>query len=79
MAGQLAAAGLTETDGGVTRLTPPACALRAEVLAESAKVTGPLLATLDRADVETTIRTLDEITRLARRIPARRRTTEDDT
>ncbi len=51
LAGQLAAAGLTETDGGVTRLTPAGRALRAEVLAESAKITGPLLATLDPADV----------------------------
>ena len=63
----------------MTRLTPAGRALREEVLAESAKITGPLLATLDRADVETTIRTLEEITRLARGIPARRRSTEEDT
>lgn len=79
LAGQLTAAGLTENEGGVTRLTPAGRALREEVLAESAKITGPLLATLDRADVQTTIRTLDEITRLARGIPARRRSTEEDT
>ena len=79
LAGQLAAAGLTESDGGVTRLTPAGRALREGVLADSAKITGPLLATLDRADVETTIRTLEEITRLARRIPARPRATQDDT
>jgi len=79
LAGQLAAAGLTESDGGVTRLTPAGRALREGVLADSAKITGPLLATLDQADVETTIRTLEEITRLARRIPARPRTTQDDT
>ena len=32
----------------------------------SAKVTGPMLATIDRADLDTTIRTLEKITRLAR-------------
>ena len=42
-------------------------------LAEGA---GPLLATLDRDDVATTIRTLNEITRRARGIPARHVTTE---
>ena len=37
----------------------------------------PMLATLDRDDLETTVRTLDEITRRARGIPARPTTTED--
>jgi hypothetical protein len=32
----------------------------------SAQVTGPMLATIDRADLDTTIRTLQEITRRAR-------------
>ena len=41
------------------------------------KITGPLLAALDRDDVETTIRTLQEITRRARGIPVRRTTTEE--
>jgi DNA-binding MarR family transcriptional regulator len=71
LAGQLAAAGLTETAGGLTRLTPAGRALREGVLADSAKLTGPLLATLDRDDVQVTIRTLEEITRLARGLPAR--------
>src|SRR5689334_3133150 len=66
LAVQLAAAGLTETAGGLTRLTPAGHALRDGILAESAAVTGPLLATLDPADVEVTIRTLGEITRLVR-------------
>ena len=35
------------------------------VLAASAKVTGPMLATIDRADLDTTVRTLEKITRLA--------------
>jgi DNA-binding MarR family transcriptional regulator len=66
---QLEAAGLTETTGGLTRLTPAGHALRDGILAESAAVTGPLLATLDRADLEVTIRTLGEITRLVRGVP----------
>jgi hypothetical protein len=37
-----------------------------EVLAASAKVTGPMLAIIDRADLDTTIRTLEKITTLAR-------------
>ena len=36
------------------------------MLAASAKITGPMLATIDRDDLETTVRTLDEITRRAR-------------
>src|SRR4029077_6017639 len=40
-------------------------AWRQEVLAASARVTGPMLATIDRADLDTTIRTLQEITRRA--------------
>ena len=40
--------------------------LRQDVIAESAKITGPMLATMDRDDLETTIRTLDEITRRVR-------------
>jgi hypothetical protein len=31
-----------------------------------AQVTGPILATVDRGDLDTTIRTLEQITRLAR-------------
>jgi hypothetical protein len=41
-------------------------ALREEILAASASLTGPMLATIDRADLDTTIRTLDKITSLAR-------------
>jgi len=72
LVGQLATAGLTGTAGGrspVTRLTSAGHALRDGILAESAAVTGPLLATLDPADVEVTIRTLGEITRLVRGVP----------
>ncbi len=38
---------------------------------------GPMLATIDRGDLETTVRTLEEITRRARGIPARPTATED--
>jgi len=41
-------------------------ALRQDVLATSAQVTGPVLAAVDRGDLEVTIRTLDEITRRVR-------------
>ncbi len=72
LADQLVAAGLAATAGdGVVRLTSEGQALREGVLADTGKITGPLLASLDRADVETTIRTLHEITRRARGIPAR--------
>lgn len=66
LAGHLIAAGLAGADGDAVRMTEAGRALRADVLAASAKVTGPALATLDRADLETTIRTLDEITRRVR-------------
>ncbi len=77
LAGDLVAAGLAETEGGTIRLTAQGRGLREGVLAASAKITGPMLATLDRGDLETTVRTLDEITRRARGIPARPITTED--
>jgi DNA-binding MarR family transcriptional regulator len=68
---------LAETGGGVIRLTAEGRGLREGVLAASAKITGPMLATIDRGDLETTVRTLDDITRRARGIPARPTTTED--
>ena len=52
-------------DGSIA-LSARGRALREKVLAASAQVTGPMLATIDRADLDTTIRTLEEITRLAR-------------
>jgi hypothetical protein len=66
LAGDVAAAGLaTSGDDGSIALSAGGRALREEVLAASAKVTGPMLATIDRADLDTTIRTLEKITRLA--------------
>jgi hypothetical protein len=60
------AAGLAASgDDGSIALSAGGRALREEVLAASAKVTGPMLATIDRADLDTTIRTLEKITRLA--------------
>jgi DNA-binding MarR family transcriptional regulator len=66
VADDLAAAGLAEADGDTIRMTEAGRGLRQDVIAESAKITGPVLATLDRADLETTIRTLEEITRRVR-------------
>jgi DNA-binding MarR family transcriptional regulator len=67
LADDLIAAGLADTDdyGGV-RLSAQGRGLREQVLTTSAKITGPMLATIDRDDLETTVRTLDEITRRAR-------------
>jgi hypothetical protein len=66
LAGDLIASGLAETDGGTIRMTEAARRLRQDVIAASAQVTGPALASVDRADLETTIRTLNEITRRVR-------------
>ena len=66
LAGDVAASGLAASgDDGSIALSAGGRALREEVLAASAKVTGPMLATIDRADLDTTIRTLEKITRLA--------------
>jgi DNA-binding MarR family transcriptional regulator len=72
LADDLVASGLAETgtatgaDGDTIRMTEAARRLRQDVITESAQITGPVLATLDRADLETTIRTLNEITRRVR-------------
>jgi hypothetical protein len=66
VADDLAAAGLAEADGDTFRMSEAGRGLRQDVIAESAQITGPVLATVDRADLETTIRTLDEITRRVR-------------
>jgi hypothetical protein len=75
LASDLIAAGLAvgggEGDGGgggdgLIAISARGRALRDAVLAASAQVTGPMLATIDRADLDTTIRTLQEITRRAR-------------
>jgi hypothetical protein len=72
LAGDVVAAGLAVGGGdagggdGLIAVSARGRALRAEVLAASARITGPMLATIDRADLDTTIRTLQEITRRAR-------------
>ena len=67
LAGDVIAAGLAASgDDGSVALSARGRALREEVLTTSAKVTGPMLATIDRAELDTTIRTLEKITRLAR-------------
>jgi hypothetical protein len=65
LAGDVVAAGLAASGDGRVALSAGGRTLREEVLAASAKVTGPMLATIDRADLDTTIRTLEKITRLA--------------
>ena len=66
LAGDVVAAGLAASgDDSSIALSAEGRALREEVLAASAKVTGPMLATIDRADLDITIRTLEKITRLA--------------
>jgi len=66
LADDMVEAGLADTEGGAVRLTAQGRGLREQVLAASAKITGPMLAMIDRDDLETTVRTLDEITRRAR-------------
>jgi len=67
LAGDVVAASLADSSGdGLIALSAQGRALREQVLATSARVTGPMLATVDRADLDTTIRTLEEITRRAR-------------
>ena len=66
LAGDVVGAGLAASgDDGSVALSARGRALREEVLAASAQVTGPMLAAIDRADLDTTIRTLEKITRLA--------------
>jgi len=72
------AAGLAAAEDSAIRLTASGQALREAVLAASAKITGPMLATIGRDDLETTVRTLNEITRRARGIPGRPTTTEEN-
>ena len=67
LADEVVAAGLADSSGdGTVTVSAGARTLREEVLAASARVTRPMLATIDRADLDTTIRTLEEITRRAR-------------
>jgi hypothetical protein len=67
LAADVVAAGLAVGgDDGLIAVSARGRALREEVLAASARVTGPMLATIDRADLDITIRTLQEITRRAR-------------
>ena len=67
LAGDVVAAGLAASgDDGSVAISARGRALREEVLVTSAKVTGPMLASIDRAELNTTIRTLEKITRLAR-------------
>jgi hypothetical protein len=65
LAGEVVSAGLVSAGpDGTVRLSPQGQARREHVLAASAKITGPMLATIDPGDLEITIRTLDEVTKL---------------
>ena len=67
LADDVLGAGLAVSDGdGTVALSDRGRVLREAVLARVAQVTGPILATIDRGDLDTTIRTLEQITRLAR-------------
>ena len=78
LAGDLLAAGLAAIEGDAIRPTAQGQALREGILAASAEITGPMLASLDRVDLDTTIKTLQEITRRARAIPARSATAAEE-
>jgi DNA-binding MarR family transcriptional regulator len=72
LASELISAGLAAADGGVggtVRLTAEGQAMRSDILVAGRQLTGPILAALDPGDLQTTIRTLEEITRRAREIP----------
>jgi DNA-binding MarR family transcriptional regulator len=71
LARELISAGFAAGNGDGIRLTESGQALRAAILADGRQVTGPVLAAIDPADLNTTIRTLDEITRRLRDIPTR--------
>lgn len=69
LANRLVADGLVTLDGGTVRLAGPGAELRQRVRHVIGDVTGPLYEQLDPADIETTVRTLGELTRLARALP----------
>jgi DNA-binding MarR family transcriptional regulator len=78
LAGELISAGLaaagTSADGGAggtVRLTAEGQAMRSDILMAGRQLTGPVLAAIDPGDLQTTIRTLEEITRRARQIAVR--------
>ncbi len=78
LAGELIMAGLAaagnSADGGVggtVRLTAQGQAMRSDILVAGRELTGPILAAIDPGDLQTTISTLEEITRRAREIPVR--------
>jgi hypothetical protein len=90
LAAELVSAGLAATgdgtedgagDGagdGAIGFTARGQALREEIAGAAATIIGPMLAALDRGDLEITIRTLQEITTRARQIPGRPATTEEN-
>jgi DNA-binding MarR family transcriptional regulator len=59
------------TVGGTVQLTAQGQALRVDILGAGRQLTGPILAAIDPGDLQTTIRTLEEITRRVSEIPVR--------
>ena len=70
LASELISAGFVVANGDDVRLTEAGQALRAAILADGRQLTGPVLAAIDPGALNTTIRTLEEITRRLRDIPA---------
>jgi DNA-binding MarR family transcriptional regulator len=78
LTGELISAGLAAAGpsadggaGGTVRLTAEGQAMRSDILMAGRQLTGPVLAAIDPGDLQTTIRTLEEITRRARQIAVR--------
>ena len=74
LATELISAGLIVADGAgdndLVRLSAQGQALRADIYRIGQKMSGPVLAAINPDDLQTTIRTLEELTRRARQIPA---------
>jgi hypothetical protein len=70
LATSLAASGLITLADGAIRLTDAGAELRESIRGSIGNITAPLWASLDAADLETTIRTLRDITVRARELPA---------
>jgi hypothetical protein len=68
---KMAASGLFEYEDANVRLSARGAELRGRILGSAGQVTAKLTETLDPVDVETTIRTLQDVTERAREMLAR--------
>jgi hypothetical protein len=71
LADRLAAGGLFECEDATVRLSARGAGLRGRILGSAGQVTAKLTETLDPVDVETTIRTLQDVTERASELLAR--------